>query len=66
MPSTKTDQIYLVKGAGRKHPPFFMPDAKRAWPRCNIADITHAQKRRHDGGVMMQPICPARLRNETG
>jgi len=43
-----------------------MPDAKRAWPRCNIADITHAQKRRHDGGVMMQPICPARLRNETG
>jgi hypothetical protein len=29
------------------------------------ANITHTQKRRHDGGVMMQPICPACLRKKT-
>jgi len=61
MPSTKTDQIYLVKRAGRKHPPFFYARRQRTWPWCNMADITLTQKRRHEGGVMTEPICPARL-----
>jgi hypothetical protein len=29
-----------------------------------MADNAHTQKRRHDGGVMIEPICPARLRNK--
>ena len=59
MPSTKTDQIYLVKGAGRKHPPFFYARRQRVWPWCNMAKIMRTQKNAAmDGGVMIAADLP--------
>ena len=53
-----------------------VPAAEQAWAHDRAADASVARRarahhrgsgrqRRHDGGVMMQPIYPARLRNET-